>query len=72
MNNRPDLPLTLSAAQRDVIKLRARVEALEEALRIARRTIMESEAVDCTVWVPHDVSPAETLVDLIDAVLEKG
>lgn len=51
----------------------AAAEAMAEALRVARRTLIEGGGggVTCTVWVPDDVCPSETLVDHIDAALEK-
>lgn len=49
----------------------SRIKELEDALAVAKRTIVEGGGggVICTVWVPEDVCPAETLVDHIDAVL---
>jgi len=54
-----------------VRQLRAERERAQNVLRVARRTILEggSGGVTCTVWVPYDISPAETLVDHIDAAL---
>lgn len=45
--------------------------ALVEALRVARRTIVEGGGggVTCTVLVPDDVCHDETLVDHIDAAI---
>jgi hypothetical protein len=47
------------------------VAVLVEALRVAKRTLIEGGGggVTCTVWVPDDVCPSETLVDHIDAAL---
>ena len=63
---RADIPPPLSAALAV-----PEVAALVEALRVARRTIVEGGGggVTCVVWVPNDVCPSETLVDHIDAAL---
>lgn len=51
-----------------------RIERAEDALRVCRRAILEDgyTAIVDTVWVPMDVSPNETLVDFIDAHLQRA
>lgn len=62
----------LIALRDELDRVTARVAELEAALRVARRTMIEGGGggVCCTVWVPPDVHPHETLVDHIDLCLK--
>lgn len=62
------------AAEAEIARLTAERDALRAALQVARRSIMEGGGggVTCTVWVPTDVCPSETLVDHIDAAVNNS
>ena len=62
-----ELQITIKALEEST----ARIEALEAALRNARAAIMEADpaVLCCTLWMPNHISPAETVVDHIDAAL---
>lgn len=54
----------LNDAQRERDEARAALRAVKDAIVRADPTVLV-----CTLWMPMDASPAETVVDFIDAAL---